>query len=152
MRFCRHLAGNAHEAEEIFQETWIGVIRSSARYSVRARFVTFLFAIAHRRASDGWRRRARHPTATPGELANHFCAASEEFDPSGAALADERQRALQAAIITLPVEQRAVFLLRAETGLGLRDIAAMTGARAETTKSRLRYALRHLRKALAPWQ
>jgi RNA polymerase sigma-70 factor, ECF subfamily len=152
MRFCQRLTGNAHEAEEIFQETWIAVIASRTRYSVRARFVTFLFAIAHRRASDGWRKRARHPAATPAEMSNHCAAASDEYDPPGATLADERQRALRAAIATLPLEQRAVFLLRAETGLGLRDIAAMTGARAEATKSRLRYALRHLRKALAPWQ
>jgi RNA polymerase sigma-70 factor, ECF subfamily len=152
MRFCRNLTGNPHEAEEIFQETWIAVIGSRARYSVRARFVTFLFAIAHRRASDGWRRRARHPAATCAELADHSAAAGDEYDPPGVAMADERQRALHAAIATLPLEQRAVFLLRAETGLGLRDIAAMTGARAEATKSRLRYALRHLRKALVPWQ
>jgi RNA polymerase sigma-70 factor, ECF subfamily len=152
MRFCQRLTGNTHEAEEIFQETWIAVIGSRGRYSVRARFVTFLFAIAHRRASDGWRKRARHPNAASGDAANHCAAAGEEYDPPGAVFADERQRALLAAIATLPLEQRAVFLLRAETGLGLRDIAAITGARPEATKSRLRYALRHLRKALAPWQ
>jgi RNA polymerase sigma-70 factor (ECF subfamily) len=44
-----------------------------------------------------------------------------------------------------------VFLLRAETGLGVREIARITGSLAETTKSRLRYALRELRKAMAPW-
>jgi RNA polymerase sigma factor (sigma-70 family) len=153
MRFCQRLTGNTHSAEEIFQETWIAVIDSRTRYSVRARFVTFLFAIAHRRAADGWRKQARHPAATLREATDHsIAAASEAYDPPGVALADERQRALRAAIATLPMEQRAVFLLRAETGLGLRDIAAMTGARAEATKSRLRYALRHLRKALAPWQ
>lgn len=55
------------------------------------------------------------------------------------------------AIATLPVQQRAVFLLRAETGLGLSDIATITQSRPEATKSRLRYALRHLRKAMTPW-
>ncbi|HEU4778757.1 MAG TPA: sigma factor, partial [Steroidobacteraceae bacterium] len=50
MRFCQRLTGRRHEAEEIFQETWIALIDARARYSVRARFVTFLFAIAHRRA------------------------------------------------------------------------------------------------------
>jgi RNA polymerase sigma-70 factor, ECF subfamily len=152
MRFCQRLTGHAHEAEEIFQETWMAVIDSRARYSIRARFVTFLFSIAHRRAADGWRKRARHPLASASDIAKHGDAqASDEYDPPGAALADERQRALRAAIATLPLEQRAVFLLRAETGLGVREIAAITQARAEATKSRLRYALRHLRKALAPW-
>ena len=152
MRFSPGLTGHAHEAEEIFQETWIAVIDSRARYSVRARFVTFLFAIAHRRAADGWRKRARHPPAPAPSVANHREAqAGDEYDPPGAALAEERQRALAHAIATLPAEQRAVFLLRAETGLGVREIAAMTQAPPEATKSRLRYALRHLRKALSPW-
>jgi len=152
MRFCQRLTGQTHEAEEIFQETWIAVVDSRARYSVRARFVTFLFAIAHRRAADGWRKRARHPFAPWTEVANHPEArASDEYDPPAAALDDERLRALMAAIATLPVEQRAVFLLRAETGLRVRETAAITDARPEATKSRLRHALRHLRKALAPW-
>lgn len=152
MRFCQRLTGNGHEAEEIFQETWIAVIDSRARYSVRARFITFLFAIANRRAADGWRKRARHPLASRPDVSNHSEArAGDEYDPREAALADEQQHALQAAIATLPVEQRTVFLLRAETGLGVREIAAITQARPEATKSRLRYALRHLRKALAAW-
>jgi len=153
MRFCQRLTGQAHEAEEIFQETWIAVIDARARYSVRAKFVTFLFAIAHRRAADGWRKRARQPLASWTEVANHPEAqAGNEYDPPAAALDDERLRALIAAIATLPVEQRAVFLLRAETGLGVREIAAITYSRPEATKSRLRYALRHLRKALSAWE
>jgi RNA polymerase sigma factor (sigma-70 family) len=152
MRFCRRLTGNGHEAEEIFQETWIAVIDSRSRYSARARFITFLFAIANRRAADGWRKRARHPLASGSQASNHFdVRAGDAYDPPEVAIADERQHALQAAIATLPVEQRAVFLLRAETGLGVREIAAITQARPEATKSRLRYALRHLRKALSAW-
>ena len=63
MRFSRHLAGHAGEAEEIFQETWIAVIHTRARYSVRARFATWLFAIAHRRAADRHRLRGRRSHA-----------------------------------------------------------------------------------------
>jgi RNA polymerase sigma-70 factor (ECF subfamily) len=71
--------------------------------------------------------------------------------PPAIALHDARQRALESAIAALPFEQREVFLLRAETGLGVREIAALTHANAETTKSRLRYALRALRKAMITW-
>jgi len=153
MRFCQRLTGHAAEAEEIFQETWIAVIDSRARYSVRARFITFLFAIAHRRAADGWRKRARQPVDAWSETVHHpETRAGDEYDPPGVAIDDERLRALTAAIDRLPVEQRAVFLLRAETGLGVREIAEITRARPEATKSRLRYALRHLRKALSAWQ
>ena len=78
-------------------------------------------------------------------------AAPASQQPAELALDDARQRALHAAIARLRFEQREVFLLRAETGLGVREIARITGSLAETTKSRLRYALRELRKAMAPW-
>ncbi len=153
MRFSRHLAGSASDAEEVFQETWIAVVHSRASYSVRARFNTWLFAIAHRRAADRHRKRARQRAEPLAETAADVEAqtAHRTEQPPDAAIADARQRALQVAIAALPFEQREVFLLRAETGLGVREIARLTRALPETTRSRLRYALRELRKAMAPW-
>ena len=153
MRFSRHLVSHAGDAEEIFQETWIAVIHSRARYSVRARFATWLFAIAHRRAADQHRQRGRRPmhTGVEAALSVEMLAAPESAQPAELAAAEARQRALYVAISRLPFEQREVFLLRAETGLGLREIASITRSRPETTRSRLRYALRELRRAMAPW-
>ena len=153
LRFSRHLVGHAGDAEEVFQETWIAVIDSRRRYSVQARFSTWLFAIAHRRAADRHRQRGRRPLHTGEDAAALVAAqaAPASQQPAELALDDARQRALHAAIARLRFEQREVFLLRAETGLGVREIARITGSLAETTKSRLRYALRELRKAMAPW-
>ena len=153
LRFARHLTGRASEADEVFQETWLAVIHARGRYTARASFVTWLFSIAHRRAADGFRRHARRGWSDGAEAATALDAAvaltSEQ--PPAIALHDARQRALESAIAALPFEQREVFLLRAETGLGVREIAALTHANAETTKSRLRYALRALRKAMITW-
>jgi RNA polymerase sigma-70 factor (ECF subfamily) len=153
LRFSRHLVGHAGDAEEVFQETWIAVIDSRRRYSVQARFSTWLFAIAHRRAADRHRQHGRRPLHTGEDAAALVAAqaAPASQQPAELALDDARQLALNAAIARLPFEQREVFLLRAETGLGVREIARITGSLAETTKSRLRYALRELRKAMAPW-
>jgi RNA polymerase sigma-70 factor, ECF subfamily len=48
--------------------------------------------------------------------------------------------------------QREPFLLQAEGGLSLEDIAAVTGVGHETVKSRLRYAMTKLRAAMEDWQ
>jgi RNA polymerase sigma-70 factor (ECF subfamily) len=56
------------------------------------------------------------------------------------------------ALDELPAEQRDVFLLYEETGLGLEDIGRITGVAMETAKSRLRYALGKLRGALRQHQ
>ena len=60
----------------------------------------------------------------------------------------EQRRRLQLALEGLPSEQREAFLLRVESGLGLEEIGAITGAGHETVKSRLRYAFAKLREKL----
>jgi RNA polymerase sigma-70 factor (ECF subfamily) len=55
---------------------------------------------------------------------------------------------LLAALDALPPGQRDAFLLQAEGGMSVADIAAATGVGAETAKSRLRYARAALRRAL----
>ena len=52
------------------------------------------------------------------------------------------------AIIKVPFEQRQVFLLKYEAGLTAQDIATITGASLEAAKSRLRYAMKILKRAL----
>lgn len=150
LRFARHLCHHAAEAEEIFQETWMAVVGARARYRPQSSFITWLFAIAHRRASDARRRRTRKPADTGFQQFDDLPGAAAT-EPPQRAFEDSRERALRVAIAALPFEQREVFLLRAEAGLDLRDIARITRARPEATKSRLRYALRALRLALKDW-
>src|SRR3989454_9970017 len=56
---------------------------------------------------------------------------------------------LQQALLGLPPEQREVFVLREQAGVPFREIAEMVGVNENTVKSRMRYALEGLRKALA---
>ena len=156
MRFCAASSRDTRsEAEEIFQETWIAVIDSRARYSVRARFVTLLFAIAHRRAADGWRKRARHPVAPRGPRSlttPKRAPATNTIRPLRRSPTSALARAARPRSPRLPVEQRAVFLLRAETGLGVREIAAITRctARSHQEPAALRTA-RTCARRWSPW-
>ena len=63
-------------------------------------------------------------------------------------LLKNRPGALAHALARLPAEQRDAFLMQIEGELGVQDIAAITGASFETTKSRLRYARMKLRELL----
>ena len=71
-----------------------------------------------------------------------------EPDPEQFAAAGDLGRALLAAIDHLPPEQREAFLMQAEGGLTLEEIAEATAVPRETVKSRLRYANRRLRAVL----
>src|SRR5258708_6849469 len=55
---------------------------------------------------------------------------------------------LQKALLSLPAEQREVFILREQAGVPFKEIAEMVGVNENTVKSRMRYALEGLRKAL----
>ena len=55
---------------------------------------------------------------------------------------------LEQALLSLPEEQREVFLLREYSGQSFREIAEVTGVSENTAKSRMRYALEALRRQL----
>lgn len=45
-------------------------------------------------------------------------------------------------------EQREVFVMREHAGMAFKDISAIVGVAENTVKSRMRYALEHLRQSL----
>jgi len=88
------------------------------------------------------RQRMRRRRLSPAML-------SEPLDPVGpdpVSASDERQ-VLRAALATLDREHRIVVILRVVEGLAIAEIAARTGDREGTVKSRLHYGLAKLRAA-----
>lgn len=147
-RYALRLAASSAEADEIFQDVWLAVIHGRVRYRPTAKFVTYLFAIAHRRMVDTLRRQGRW---------REEAAAAEEIDriadaafrqPQEMALRAEHRDALNVAIARLPLVQREAFLMQAESGMSLEEIAEATQTGRETVKSRLRYAYIRLRREL----
>ena len=141
LRHCRQRAA----AEDVFQEVWGKIIRSRDNYRPTAKFTTFLYHVAHNCFIDYIRRNKRHgdtadiePDSRPGDGDSPEMLAEKSL----------ARRRLDAALGALPDEQRDVFLLHEEAGLGLDEIAAVTGCKRETAKSRLRYAVGKLRAAL----
>ena len=146
----RNLRDEAATAD-VFQDIWTRVIAHRGRYAASAKFTTWLYRIAHNCCVDHWRRsgraaRRQHPG---GEEVLVCVADSDTPTPEDEAQSDERAAALLAALQALPEEQRTAFLMYTEGGLGLAEIAAATGVGAETAKSRLRYAVARLRRAVA---
>jgi RNA polymerase sigma-70 factor, ECF subfamily len=138
------------EADEVFQEVWLAVVKGRSRYVPEARFVTWLFTIAHHRAATRWRTAGRSAEVS-GEDSNDLVP-DQGADPLTALANQELGQALQIAIAQLPPPQREAFLMQAEGELNLSEIAEATGTSRETVKSRLRYANQRLRCALESWK
>ena len=145
-RYLLRLCRDRHLAEDLYQEAWSRIVRSRERYRPTARFSTFLFRVAHNCFIDHLRRNKRYAGGVDIDPEQRPDTADEPDLRAEKSLARER---LEAALADLPDEQRDVFLLHEEAGLGLDDIATVTGSNRETVKSRLRYAVRKLKAALA---
>jgi RNA polymerase sigma-70 factor (ECF subfamily) len=148
-RFILRSVSDRASADELYQETWSRLIASRTRYRVEAKFSTWLLQIAHNLIVDSFRRARPQAGAEETEAILRELDAPDSERPERVLGEFEQRRRLQLALEGLPSEQREAFLLRVESGLGLDEIAAVTGAGHETVKSRLRYAFAKIRETLA---
>jgi len=149
-RFLIGLCGDQAVAEEVFQETWMSLIRSeSLQREAAVLFKTWLYQIARNRLIDHWRKQGKRQQREEVFDEQLHDQAMAEPDPERQLSLSQDQARLQAALADLPAEQREVFLLRAHGDLELHEIAELTRTSAETVKSRLRYALQKMRRLLS---
>src|ERR1035438_5232069 len=91
-RYFLRLVRDRATADDLFQQTWLHVVRQLHRYDAARSFDTWLFAIAHNAAIDLLRRR-------PGESLEdrEFAIPSRAPDALSAVLAGERAAMLASA-------------------------------------------------------
>lgn len=151
-RFVQRSVQNAALADDLVQEVWFAVVRQAPQYEARAKFRTWLFTMAHHRVVDHWRTHKAHASldaeSEDGASLAEMLAAESGFGPERQLDSRELAQALLDALAALPTVQREAFLLQAEAGMSLAEIAQATGVSQETAKSRLRYARAKLRETL----
>ncbi len=153
--FLLRMLGERERAEDLAQETFLRIVKGAQAWEHRARFQTWLFTIARNLCVDQSRRdRFRRADSLdaqgPGdEPAMVDSVPGREIDPGRGAESARLRPVLQRALLSLPAEQREVFILREQAGVPFREIAEIQGVNENTVKSRMRYALEGLRKALA---
>ncbi len=127
----RHTGGR--DVEDIFQETWLRVVRNARTFDATRKFSTWLFQIALNLCRD-WHRRPP-PEAHDGGEAR---AGGAGFDRVDAGI--DAARLLE----QLPLEQREVVILRYYHDLRESDVAAILDLPKGTVKSRMHNALKKL--------
>jgi RNA polymerase sigma-70 factor (ECF subfamily) len=147
------LVGNREEAEDIAQEAFLRLHRSLDRFRGECSLGSWLYRIVSRLAIDHLRREKlrrnlfffRHSNDEPDPL--DMAAGG---DPSSVEIleAEETGRRLLAALDRLSARQRAVFVLRHQEGLPLKEIAAVLKLEEGTIKAHLHRAVHALRVEL----
>ena len=132
--------GSSPDVDDVFQETWIRVVRSAHRYDPTQRFSAWLFAIAWNLVKDRWARRV------PLDDVNLTAMVSTERSPEERAVANDRAERVREMVDRLPERLAQAILLRFFEELSEKEVAARLGIPVGTVKSRLSYGLRGLRR------
>ena len=151
--FARRMVGDGPLVEDLVQEVWLKVLRGTSGFDGRSRFTTWLFAVTRNACLDHARRRRRAPVVEEAADAPADGAGVDGLaDPSPPVIDRVARRELsgllEQAVAALPLEQREVFLLREQTDMSFQEISAALGVPRDTVKSRMRYALGHVRRFL----
>jgi RNA polymerase sigma-70 factor (ECF subfamily) len=150
-RFVARSLPSRADAEEVFQDVWMKAIEARGRYEPRARFTTWLYAIAHNRLVDLWRRKGLSLVPMGGDE-EEGTAIDPPDDPANEPFAQvsgrEALARFAAAFEKLPPAQREAFVMKEEADMSIAEIAEATGSDPEAVKSRVRYATARLREAL----
>jgi len=158
LTYLYRLLGDESEAEEFAQETFVKAYVHAEKYRTVARFSTWLYTIA----TNLVRNRMRNLKRRPATVSLWAADASGEDSGKWMDLRDDSQRpdfnleqktlkeAIQQAIEKIPGKYRPAFVLREINDLSYEEIAAVTGLKLGTVRSRINRGRMHFRKMVAP--
>lgn len=159
-RMVRHYVSNPAVAEEVIQETWLGVVRGIFAFEGRSSLATWVFRILINRAKTRAVREKRtepfgeprasepdDPEATP--VSDRLLQSSPT--PEDALLGEEASRRLAAAIGALPPNLRVVLTLRDVEGWAAEEVCNVLGIRETNQRVMLHRARSRVRAALLPY-
>ena len=141
-RYFIRQVNNPATANDLYQGAWEKIIKARKKYRPKAPFKVWMYRIAHNHLVDHYRR-----TRPEDTLETENLPAAQDGPPQNM-IANEQKESLRTGIMNLPVLQRDTLLLQIETGLKIEEIANVTGVGRETVKSRLRYAVKYLKRSL----
>jgi RNA polymerase sigma-70 factor (ECF subfamily) len=136
--FFRRRLSNVNRAEELTQECFLAVLQGAERWEPRAKFRTYLYAIALKLTSAEYRKSQKEPKA------------GVEADEVGKANATEAALAVRRAVASLDAEHREIVMLREYEGLSYDEIAVALRMPVNTVRSRLFRARMALKELLDP--
>ncbi|MFW5822152.1 MAG: RNA polymerase sigma factor [Tangfeifania sp.] len=143
---------NQDLAEDVFQETFIKVIRSLKRgkYVENGKFVSWVLRIAHNLIIDHFRKEKLQGTVSNDSMEVDIFN-SQKFSEDtieDQIVNNQILSEVKELIKELPDDQQQVIYMRHYMGMSFKEIAEQTGVSINTALGRMRYALINLRKLI----
>jgi len=161
-RFACALAGDARDAEDLFQETWLRAVKAlpAGRETEGNDPKAWLFTIAANAHKDSLRKK-RVRRLFLLERTRSMAAGAADADPGwdtpghsreDGAMRSDIRICLRRAVSRLPGRERRVFVLKDIEGFKHAEIGRMLGIPEATVRTLLHRAVRKLRKELAEFR
>jgi RNA polymerase sigma-70 factor (ECF subfamily) len=149
-RSAFRITGNAADADDVVQETFLRAYRAARGFDARATFTTWVHRIAINCSLDliDSRKRRDHKINAGEDL---DLVASTDASPDRVVLGAEMQRAIAKAMAELTGNERTAFVLRHFEGMPLEEIGQILGTRLNATKNTVFRAVKKLRQQLQPF-
>ncbi|HET9358313.1 MAG TPA: RNA polymerase sigma factor [Vicinamibacterales bacterium] len=148
------MTGNAEDARDVVQDTWLKAHSQLGRFEARANVRTWLTRIAINCAIDYLRRTRRHEA--PGDTSADGRSWHEQPTlqplPDRLVLAGEIGTRIEGTMRCLTTLERAAFVLRHVEGMSIDEIGNALGLNTSATKHSIFRAVRKMRVALAPFK
>jgi len=154
-RLAHRMTGNASDAEDVVQETFLKAYRQLSRFESRANFGTWVHRIAVNCSIDLIRARP-HREAGHDAAELEQCGAAETAEPGLPSperlmLSAEVQGRISDAMTSLSKMERAAFVLRHFEGQSIDEISRALGLKTNATKHSILRAVKKMRQALEPF-
>ena len=153
-RLAHRMTGNAHDAEDVVQETFLRAYRRLEQFEDRAQVGSWLFRIAANCGYDLLRARQRKERRGEGGLGLDVAEAlpADEAGPERLAEGGDVRRRVTAAMDAMSDRERSAFTLRHFEGWTIAEIAEALGLDESATKQSIFRAVKKARAVLAPLQ
>lgn len=143
---------NQQLAEDIFQDTFIKVIKSlnKGRYYDKGKFLSWVLRISHNLIIDHYRKQKLLNTVPneSGDMDLFNNRKLAELNVEETIVQNQVMKEVRMLIELLPDDQKQVVYLRHYCEMSFKEIADQTGVSINTALGRMRYALINMRKMM----
>lgn len=149
--FINSKVQNRDTAEDIFQDTFIKVIRTlkGGQYNEEGKFLPWVMRISHNLVIDFFRKNNRMPKVKNTEEFDIFQFISDSsLNAEHTMVQDQIVKDLQKLVQELPEDQKEVLIMRLYRDMSFKEIAKNTNVSINTALGRMRYAIINLRKLI----
>lgn len=157
IHFILRYVGERHIAEDVFQETFVRVLRNIADFRPDASLNTWIFTIARNLCLDLLKMRRRHREVSldapqgveEGKVVDFRDMLRDlEEGPEARAQGREEEMQVQRALQKLTPAKREAVILRVFVGMSYPEVAGVVGSPTGTIKFRVHEAMRELNELL----